>query len=499
MLDAARKLLHLREVSRRAAWRLHDRVRSGLLVDARDYYVAFSQAAESARRSILLLGWQFDSDVELVRGDDLPTGADAADYRLLAMLDRLCRQRESLEVRILAWNHSVVFAFEREMLQELVFSIATCKRFHFRFDDTVRLPGACHQKVAIVDGRLAFTGSADLCQERWDESRHLARNPRRRARGALYKPFHEVQVALAGAPARSLVDHFVDRWHHATGELLDAEALVLPEPAANPRISVTLPMPETTIALSRTVPDDGVNEPAQEIRNLYVDAIASADRLVYVETQYLTSAAVRDALVRRMTDASRPQLDILVVLPQKPERFKEELTVGLSQAQIIGGLAAIARATGHGFGVYNVAADDAGAADGETFVYIHSKVMIIDDRFLTVGSANLTNRSMSIDSEINVTFTSHHGNAFVERAIRRARLRLMTEHLGVRAAPGLVSSEPGLVARLHHAIDDGKVRLCRHVQASDVRGSIAKAVQEFAGDYFDPAHDGLFDPIEPSG
>ena len=60
-------------------WRAHPQTRAGIIVDAHDYYCAFYELAKKARRSILLLGWQFDSDVPLLRGKDVPPGVDPAD------------------------------------------------------------------------------------------------------------------------------------------------------------------------------------------------------------------------------------------------------------------------------------------------------------------------------------------------------------------------------------------------------------------------------------
>ena len=68
---------------------------AGILVDAAAYYRAFYDAALQARRSIILSGWQFDRGVSLLRGDDVPPGAEV---RLLAFLNRLCKQKPELEV-----------------------------------------------------------------------------------------------------------------------------------------------------------------------------------------------------------------------------------------------------------------------------------------------------------------------------------------------------------------------------------------------------------------
>lgn len=477
---------------RRTCWKIHERSKAGLLVDARDYYRAFYEAALHARRSILLLGWQFDSDVELVRGADLPEGVQPADVQLLPLLDRLCRERPELEVRILAWSHSLWFALEREVLQKVVFSLGTAERLSFRLDDTVDFGGSHHQKVAVIDGRIAFMGSADLCHDRWDTSEHAAFEPLRLSRsGTVHKPYHEVQAVFVGAVARSFVQLFAERWRHAVGEQVDPAAWI--DDAADEEVidvPVTLAMPRATVALSRTVPRGEGRDRIHEIRELYARAIKSARRSIYIETQYLTSCTVRDALLRRLGDRRRPPLDFVLVLPTKPERLKEELTVAYPQAAVLDQIRSRALANGHALGVYHVVARDE-ATGAEAWVYVHSKLMIVDDRFFTMGSANLANRSMTVDSEINATWAAEEGDRRLASAIRRVRVRLLSEHVGAtsnpRATLRALARDQGLVARLDAMIASGEGRLRPHdFSRSAAPGAIAKATAELACDYVDP-------------
>lgn len=465
-------------------WRVHDGTETALLIDGRDYYRAFHAAAMTAEKSILLLGWQFDSDVQLLRGEDMPPGASPSDLQLLHLLDRLCRERPELQTRVLAWDHSVVFALEREVLQKLYFDAITCSRFAFHWDSTVPLGGSHHQKVAIVDGRIAFFGSQDICQARWDDSRHLVTNPLRFSRDTHHQPYHEVQVAVAGDAARSMVDLFVDRWRGATGEELDRASLLSDGPA--PKVPVTLAMPPARIALARTIPEAPGRPAVREVADAYAAVIARAEKHIYIESQYLTSCAVRDALATRMRDASRPRLEIVVVLPNKPEKFKEEMTVGVPQALLLRTLAEEAEASGHAFGIFNVLAgtDDAGKP---VHVYIHSKLMIVDDRWFVVGSANLTNRSMSIDSEICAVYDAED-DPRVERAIRRVRVRLLAEHVGGEVNPALLRAlvkPEGLVGRLETM--GGRLR--KHDPSAVEPSVIAKTVHELTLEFLDPWDD----------
>ncbi|MEA2746354.1 MAG: phospholipase [Myxococcales bacterium] len=486
-----------RLLSGKTAWRIHESATSALLIDARDYYRAFYEAASRAKRSILILGWQFDSDVQLLRGDDLPAGADPKDYELLPLLDRLCRERPELEVKMLAWDHSLFFALEREVLQKIVFDIATNSRFQFKTDGTVPLGGSHHQKVAIIDGQVAFMGSADICQDRWDTSTHVARDPLRVSRKEqAYKPYHEVQAVFTGEPVRSLIDLFADRWQYATGESLEPTSFVVENEGLFASLPLTMPMPVADVGFSRTVPGAPDREHIHEIRDLYVRAIYNAKRFIYIETQYLTSCCVRDALVARMKDDNKPKLDIVMMLPQKPERFKEEVFIGIPQGSVLDEVVSAAKQHGHALGLYNVATPDPAAGEGATlFVYVHAKLMIVDDVFFTMGSANLANRSMTVDSEINATWVAQPGDTELHNAIRRVRVRLLLEHLGEGAAVRIVARGAGLVARLDRFADDAKGRLRRHDLQHETPSVFEKALQELACDYVDP-EDGA-EPLPP--
>lgn len=484
--------MHLRDTMTSSArprpWRAHPQTRAGIIVDARDYYCAFYELAKQARRSILLLGWQFDSDVPLIRGKDVPPGVDPESVQMLPFLDGLCAANPNLEVRILAWDHSLWFALEREVLQKLSFTLRTSRNFFFENDATVSQYGAHHQKVAIIDGRVAFLGSADICQDRWDTSAHACGDELRVGRsGKACKPYHEVQAVVTGAAARSLVDLFVERWRDGTGVELDGDALVAPgpsEPDPLPR-QTTIPMPSSELAFYRQFPPRLGRGAVREVRDLMTSWILEAEQHVYIETQYFTSRAICDALVARMQDESKPKLEVVCILPQKPEALKEELAVGATQVEVLDELHRVARENGHSLGVYNVAGRSGDGSDH--FVYIHSKLLIVDDRRLTLGSANLNNRSMTLDSEINVAWETDDDDDEVAAAVRALRNRLLREHTALELADWYFDAR-GLVARLDALANAKRGRLRSHDIAPEAPNVLMKIGQAIASAYADPLH-----------
>ena len=435
----------------------------GLIVDARDYYLAFYRAALAAQESILITGWQFDRGVKLLRGSDTalarPMGGEV---RFLAFLDGLCKRRPGLRIYILAWDFHVVLALEREWMQRLYFEWATNERLHFRFDASHAAGGCHHQKFAVIDGAVSFLGGIDICEARWDDRRHRVANRLRLTRGKPQKPYHDVQAYFRGPEIASALQRvFTERWRRSGGDPIKLPAPALQRAAANAAKRIPrggLAVPAGPVALSRTDSRGKGARSIREIRALLERAVEAADDLVYVETQYFSSRLLCEALIRRMHAGRRPKLAIVLVTNERAEAVKEEIAVGLRQVQIVAELRRTAAETGHAFNAYFTLAD----GRRRTATYIHSKLMIVDDRFLTLGSANFTNRSLGVDSEINASWETTRGrDRQLGAAIRRARVSLLSEHIG-RSGTRLVGRlrrARGLVSFLDDLAESGGTRL----------------------------------------
>jgi phospholipase D1/2 len=446
-------------------WLQAEAQEAGVLIDARDYYRAFYQAARRARQYIAITGWQFDSDVALLRGEEAREAQ--GEVRMLPLLRELCARNPELQVYILAWDFSLLFALEREWMQELLFRWR-CERVFFRFDTSAPLYGAHHQKLVIVDGQVAFAGGMDICDCRWDDRSHLPRSALRCDTGREpHGPYHDVQAVVTGPVVERLAELFEARWFNSGGG-----PLRLPAPVSRDDLGVaaevwaTLPMPPGPVALSRTFGKTLVpfQESVQEVRALYLDAIDAAERFIYLENQYFSSRSIFQAFVRRMRARERSRLHLVFVLPRMPEALREQIAMGLAQVKLLRALRRVAREVGHTLGVYCSAAPDEGGQD--VFTYIHSKVLVVDDRFVTLGSANTTNRSLGLDSELNLAWEApegREGQALV-RAIRRLRVSLLAEHAGLegRAALRELVRAERLVPFLDEVAASGRYRLRHH-------------------------------------
>jgi phosphatidylserine/phosphatidylglycerophosphate/cardiolipin synthase-like enzyme len=454
--------------------------RSGLLIDGRDFYRALYHALGRAQRSVLMAGWQFDASVQLLRGGD--AGAADGPCDLVGCLRELCERRPELEVHVLAWDASAVFTFERMPFQKLIFRRRGHPRIHYHTDNCHPAGASHHQKLITVDRSIAFVGGMDVCESRWDDREHCAVQPLRLSRRRCYAPYHDVQAFVTGDAVDVLRSWFAERWQastHRPFQLPDA-------PRESIDVESSRDVSAAAIGLARTWPemDDCPIPPRRELKALHLRAIALAERLVYLESQYFSCDELERALVQRMEDSAAPApLEIVIVLPEKSAGMKERLSIGVYQAKILANLVATARRTGHHVGVYYSAA---GGPDGDVPVFVHSKVLSIDDRFLLVSSANATNRSMSFDSELGLAWESPTESL----SIRSARIELLGEHAGLPAGEAAAALGPigGLVGRLDGLASTAVHRLRRHRLNQDElpRGLLARLIP--ADPPFDPDH-----------
>jgi phosphatidylserine/phosphatidylglycerophosphate/cardiolipin synthase-like enzyme/uncharacterized membrane protein YdjX (TVP38/TMEM64 family) len=421
-------------------WRKERAGRFSFVIDAAPYFAALREALPRAERSVYIVGWDVDSRTRL-SPDDSP--ADGRPPTLLAFLDVLLRERPELHVYVLAWDYSFIYTFEREPLPRWQFSRVRQSRLHFALDDTHALGASHHQKIVVIDDRLAFTGGVDLTIRRWDTPEHRPDDPRRRdPAGVIASPMHDVQVAFDGPAAAAMGDLARDRWRTATGQNLRAPFARrrfrrTPRPGADPWPASVVPdAREVELAIARTAA--APREPAahvREVERLTVGAIRAARRTIFIENQFLTATSVTEAIADRLSEPDGPE--VLIVLPQVESGWLERGSLGVLRRRVLARLQAADR---HGrLRVYRPVRRD---GDAVVSIPVHSKVMVVDDRLVKVGSANISNRSMALDTECDVALDGARdvqGDALA--ACLRARL--LGEHLGVapdRVAEGLAAS-----------------------------------------------------------
>jgi phosphatidylserine/phosphatidylglycerophosphate/cardiolipin synthase-like enzyme len=323
-------------------------------------------------------------------------------------------------------------------------------------DERVRRAGSHHQKLVLVrhpgheDDDVAFAGGIDLCHGRRDDDRHHG-DPQAVEMDARYgetPPWHDVQLELRGPAVGQLAETFRERWDDPTP--LDHRnpwrarlRKLLREPRRPDPLPPLLQPPgragDCAVQVLRTYPAKRPAYPfaprgERSIARAYMKAFGRARRLIYVEDQYLWSAAVAAPLAEALR--AHPDLRLIALVP----RYPEQGGVLSEPPELVGHRAAIEHvreAGGDRVGVYDLENDDG------TPVYVHAKACVVDDVWATVGSDNLNLRSWTHDSELScaVIDGTHDEREPRDPAglgdgarvfARNLRLRLTAEHLGRR-------------------------------------------------------------------
>lgn len=393
-------------------WRSVRAERAAVLIDAAEYYGALRSAMLAARHSIVVVGWDIDSRTPLV--GTAGAAEDGEPRTLLPFLEALVRKTPTLDIRLLLWDYTVLFALDREPPPSLNLRWRTPKQIRVALDDCLPL-GACHhQKLVVIDGALGFCGGMDLTVKRWDTSEHRVDHPARRTPDEqLYPPVHDVQMLVDGEAGRCLAEISLKRWEDATGETFSID------PARDFWPAGVVPFCEKVrVGIARTLPGSGDQDPATEVLELHLASIRSARQFIYIENQYLTSEAIANALTQRLREV--PGLELVLVTPQEPEGWLEKSTMGAGQQRVMQQLLS---------GDFSSRVRFFYPSVKSVPVMVHAKLMIIDDVLLRVGSSNLNNRSMGVDTECDLVVMA--STAEHRKGIRSVLHRLLGEHLGM--------------------------------------------------------------------
>lgn len=405
----------------RNAWRIARAERAAVLVDGACYFGALRRALRNAERTIYIVGWDINSRTRLV-GESGETGDDLPET-LGEFLSALVRRKPRLSIKLLLWDYSVVYSLEREPMPSLALQWRTPPQIELCLDDRLPTGSSHHQKIVVVDDRIAFCGGLDLTVRRWDSPAHAIAEPGRvDPAGAPYPPFHDVQMLVDGEAARALAELVRERW-----ALAACERLRLPRvgAAGDPWPAPVRPdFHHVDVAISRTQPEAEDRSEVREVETLYLDMIAAARRAIYIENQFVTCANIAHGLAAALRE--RPQLEVLIVMPRTHTSWIGERAMLAGRRRFLEILRAAA-APDRVRLVHPQVVEGEAAVD----VMVHSKLMIVDDRLLRIGSANLCNRSMGTDSECDLAIEA--ADAAARRAVCAVRDRLLGEHCGVSA------------------------------------------------------------------
>ncbi|MDQ3074212.1 MAG: phospholipase D-like domain-containing protein [Pseudomonadota bacterium] len=463
----------------RNCWRIARADKAAVIVDAADYYRIIAAAMELAQKRIFIVGWDFDTRIALAP-DTHGKGETLGRFFL-----RLAREKPERQIDILKWNFGALKQFFHATSVVWLWRWERTKAIDFRFDASHPVGCSHHQKIVVIDSRLAACGGIDISADRWDTSAHLDDDPHRVSPGGQpYRPWHDATMLMQGEVADHLSELGRERWKIAThAELTKIEPCDQQWPA---ELGVMFENVDVAIARTRAAYDQLPE--VREIEALYLDMIAATKRFLYIENQYFTSAKIAAAIAKRMAEVDPPE--IVLVMPRTGDGWLEQKAMDAARIKLV---AAIGRADKTDrFRVY------VPVTKGGTDIYVHAKIAIVDDRLLRVGSANLNNRSQGLDSEcdviIDAALPANHGS---EGAMTELRHRLIAEHID--CTPEKIAAEEQARGSMVDAIEalrgSGKtLELLTMEELGDVEEFIAD------NELLDPkGAEAMFEPIGKRG
>ncbi|HEX9948410.1 MAG TPA: phospholipase D-like domain-containing protein [Allosphingosinicella sp.] len=462
----------------RNCWRVSSAGRASLVVDACDYFRLARKAMLKARSQIMMMGWDIDTRVTL----DEPGAKGEPPVKVGALISWIAKRRPDLKIYILAWDGESYRYLGRGTTLFQLGAWSRRKNIEFKLDHNHPRAASHHQKILVIDDRLAFCGGIDITGSRWDTREHKDEPSKRRepTTRRAYDPWHDATMCVDGGVAHCLGDLARLRWLAATGQHLDSAS---PGDEDHWPEELEPDFRDVDIAIARTRGEVGDWSEVREIEALFLDLIASARRFDYIETQYFASRVVAEAIGKRLGEPDGPEF--VVVNPKTGFGWLDESVMGPARAELV---EALGRKDRYGrFRIYTP------VTEGGVDIYVHAKIMVVDDAVIRVGSANLNNRSMGLDSECDLMIDARlPGNAGMGTTISRLRADLIAEHLGAEPAEVADSCEKtgSLIATIERLRGEGRTLVPYQVpEFSAPLKAVAKS------EILDPESSG--DPFEP--
>jgi phosphatidylserine/phosphatidylglycerophosphate/cardiolipin synthase-like enzyme len=402
------------------------------IFEAGPYYQRLSEVLEEAQHFALFAGWQIDSRLPFAKTRAIES-PEAATETLKEKILRLVESKPELQFYFLIWDHAYFYVLERENWQGRVWDDLH-PRIHFLFDNRHTFGASHHEKVCIVDGTTAFCGGIDLCDERWDSPEHLYTDSRRSLDKTCdrYGPYHDIAVQVTGPVCADIHLHLRERWQ-------ELSRIPFPPPVQTQPLQLigATPPSQHLVYVSRTLthldcgPRTSQNLMVREIEFLFRDLIASAEKRILLEGQYYWSEEINDMLIAKILEVGSEgrgkDFEIIIILTDIRKLKSLTWHMSIFELKLLEKLQTAASLAGVKLTVGNPAAHAPGKPAKS--IYIHSKVLVIDDRFLSIGSANFATRALRLDTEINLTYEARtegerrHIREFSERVLTHWNLK----------------------------------------------------------------------------
>jgi phosphatidylserine/phosphatidylglycerophosphate/cardiolipin synthase-like enzyme len=369
-----------------------------VLIDGAEALPRIAEELFRARSHVHLTGWFLSPELQLTREEEP-----------VVVRNLLAELAERIDVRVLLWAGAPLPAFRpsRGDVRNAVEDLVRHTRIKSAVDACTGLTHCHHEKTIVIDDRVAFVGGIDLTLDGgdpFDTGNH-------RARGGI--GWHDAAARIEGPAVVDVAEHFRLRWRGPGRE-------ELPRPEAAERAG------DREVQITRTLPAKtyrAVRRGDYSILGSYMGALRSAERLVYLENQFLWSPEIVEVLIDKLRDPPSDDFRVVALLPARANDGAD-----VSRGQI----AALIHADDEA-GRFLACTVYARTGKLRDVVYVHAKIAIVDDRWFTIGSANLNAHSLFNDTEMNLV-------SLDPALARETRLRLWAEHL--EATPDEVAGDP---------------------------------------------------------
>jgi phosphatidylserine/phosphatidylglycerophosphate/cardiolipin synthase-like enzyme len=413
-----------------------------VMIDGKDTFEQMYDRIFRAERSILIANYDLDPGLKFARSyPDTQMSrpiksacktpiADTKinpDSRTCTLKDILVEKaRQGVDVKVIVWQPRLALrilpgADERginsreddvEELGRIARKLGVPGRLQVRVDSTApAMTAAHHEKIVVIDCSVGFCGGLDLSQGKWDVSTHDYESS---LRDPGSEPWHDIHAMVKGPVVWDLACHFWQRWFYAeTKDTEKAQQLVA--------IAAAEEAGDTPVTALRTWKQ---MDRSGGIGAWYAEIFRKAEKGIYIENQFPFQAkALTRLLVKRLKEAR--DLQVVVVGPMEPNLpgFVGSMIARISVKDVNKNLALLRKASGGRLATFSLISQHKTVPTLRRQIYVHSKLMIADDRWMTLGSANLDKNGLADSTELNLGITS-------EELAAKTRLRLWQEHTG---------------------------------------------------------------------
>ena len=412
-------------------------------VDGQETFTLMYEKMFNAKSSIFIANYELDPRLRFLREvfensnkSESENIKSSQNYSTLPLQDLLLEKiKQGVEVKIIVWQPKLIVRLlptahkrglngrvgELEPLERLVQHSRIAKNLMVRVDNTApTFTSGHHEKFIVIDNEIGFCGGLDLSHGKWDTNCHDFDNPLRDLNA---EPWHDAHAMVQGPVVTDLTYHFMQRWTYSITKDINLTKRVKIEPSFENQNSIG----DTEVVALRTwkqLSNDGGNDnDGNSISSWYTAMFRKAKYSIYVENQFsFQSEFITQLLVQRLEEEQN--LKVMVVSPMEPNLpgFICGLVSKESINHINRNLEKLRNAGGNRVNTYCLISQHNAANEKRRQIYVHAKVMIVDDKWITIGSANMDNDGVKNSTEVDLGITS-------PTLAQLLRVKLWNEHL----------------------------------------------------------------------